>query len=307
MRILVTGGAGYVGSTLVPMLLEQGHRVRVYDVLKFGGHGLLPCCQNRSFELIKGDVTDPAGVKRRSTGWTPSSTSPRSSATPLARRSLTSPRRPTSRGPAPCSGSASPTRRSSSPRPAASTARSPTTSAARTPPRPDHALRRDQGRRRADGPRRRQQRRLPLRHRLRRQQPDAAGPDAQRLHLPGRQEPQPDRLRRGLQADLRPRPDMARSFIFALERWDAVKDDVYNVGHESHELHQGGGRPKILEHVNYYLHFAEVGRTPISATTRSPTRRSARRDSRPRRPRPRHRRAGPAAKLIEFQNPFANV
>ena len=64
MRILVTGGAGYVGSTLVPMLLEQGHRVRVYDSLKFGGHGLLPCCQNRHFELLKGDVCDPEGVKK---------------------------------------------------------------------------------------------------------------------------------------------------------------------------------------------------------------------------------------------------
>src|SRR4051794_29247011 len=62
-RILVTGGAGYVGSTLVPMLLEQGHKVRVYDSLKFGGQGLLPCCQHQSFELIKGDVTDPAGLK----------------------------------------------------------------------------------------------------------------------------------------------------------------------------------------------------------------------------------------------------
>src|SRR5947209_18873410 len=64
MRILVTGGAGYVGSTLVPMLLEQGHRVRVYDALKFGGHGLLPCCQNRFFELVKGDVCDEAGVRK---------------------------------------------------------------------------------------------------------------------------------------------------------------------------------------------------------------------------------------------------
>src|SRR5262249_6473647 len=63
MRILVTGGAGYVGSTLVPMLLEQGHRVRVLDTLKFGGHGLLPCCSNRFFELVRGDVTDPAAVK----------------------------------------------------------------------------------------------------------------------------------------------------------------------------------------------------------------------------------------------------
>src|SRR5580693_6682569 len=64
MRILVTGGAGYVGSTLVPMLLEQGHKVRVYDSLKFGGHGLLPCCQNRFFELMKGDVTDADGFKK---------------------------------------------------------------------------------------------------------------------------------------------------------------------------------------------------------------------------------------------------
>src|SRR3954449_5491748 len=64
MRILVTGGAGYVGSTLVPMLLEQGHKVRVLDSLKFGGHGLLPCCQNRFFELVKGDVCDEKSMAK---------------------------------------------------------------------------------------------------------------------------------------------------------------------------------------------------------------------------------------------------
>src|SRR4051812_45350768 len=64
MNILVTGGAGYVGSTLVPILLEKGHQVRVLDSLKFGGQGLLPCCQYRTFELHKGDVTDEAAVSK---------------------------------------------------------------------------------------------------------------------------------------------------------------------------------------------------------------------------------------------------
>ena len=53
--------------------------------------------------------------------------------------------------------------------------------------------------------------------------------------------------------------DMARSFIFALERWDEVKDDVYNVGHETMNFTKEDVARKILEHVNFYLHFAEVG------------------------------------------------
>ena len=58
MKILVTGGAGYVGTTLIPMLLGLGHKVSVVDNLTFGGDSLLSFLRNKNFEFIKGDIRD---------------------------------------------------------------------------------------------------------------------------------------------------------------------------------------------------------------------------------------------------------
>jgi nucleoside-diphosphate-sugar epimerase len=56
--VLVLGGAGYLGSALVPMLLDRGYRVRVLDSLLFGKESLVAVESHPKFELIPGDVRD---------------------------------------------------------------------------------------------------------------------------------------------------------------------------------------------------------------------------------------------------------
>ena len=56
MRILVTGGAGYLGSTMVGYLLEAGHSVTVVDNFMFGEASLNHYCYNDNFDIVNGDV-----------------------------------------------------------------------------------------------------------------------------------------------------------------------------------------------------------------------------------------------------------
>jgi len=60
MRILVTGGAGYLGSVLVPTLLADGHNVTVIDNFLYGQASLLDCCHHQGLTIIRGDARDRA-------------------------------------------------------------------------------------------------------------------------------------------------------------------------------------------------------------------------------------------------------
>ena len=64
MKILVTGGAGYLGSIMVPHLLSLGHHVTVLDNFMYRQSSLAECCANPAFQVVRGDCRDEDLMKR---------------------------------------------------------------------------------------------------------------------------------------------------------------------------------------------------------------------------------------------------
>ena len=62
-KILVTGGSGYIGSVMIPMLIKEGHHVICLDNLMYNQSTLLDHCHLDSFEFVRGDVRDENKIK----------------------------------------------------------------------------------------------------------------------------------------------------------------------------------------------------------------------------------------------------
>jgi nucleoside-diphosphate-sugar epimerase len=63
-HVLITGGAGYLGSILCEHLLVAGYKVTVIDNLMYGQNSLFHLCENDSFDFVRGDVRDESCVKQ---------------------------------------------------------------------------------------------------------------------------------------------------------------------------------------------------------------------------------------------------
>ena len=62
MNILITGGAGYLGSVMCQRLLEEGHRVTVLDNLTYGAGSLFHLCADPAFDFVTGDARDESAL-----------------------------------------------------------------------------------------------------------------------------------------------------------------------------------------------------------------------------------------------------
>ena len=65
-KIFITGGAGYIGSLLVPFLLKKGHEIKVYDTLFFGSDFFK---ENKNLKIVKGDIRDVQKLKKECSGY----------------------------------------------------------------------------------------------------------------------------------------------------------------------------------------------------------------------------------------------
>jgi len=261
MRILVTGGAGYVGSAMIPMLLEKGHKVRVLDNLKFGGQGLLPCTSSRDFELTKGDVGDENALSKALegmdavihlaaiVGYPACKKEPQvaQSTNVDGTMNLLRLRRRDQKILFASTGSIY----GSIPDYVCNedTPRAPITLYGETKAKAEEAI-------------------LDAGNSVAYRFATAFGvSNRMRLDLmPNDFTYQAVKNRNlivyegGFKRTFVHVRDMARSFMFALENWDNVKDDVYNVGHESMNFTKEDVARKIMKFVDFYLHFAEVGK-----------------------------------------------
>ncbi|MEQ9360858.1 MAG: GDP-mannose 4,6-dehydratase, partial [Rhodospirillales bacterium] len=60
-HVLITGGAGYVGSLLAPQFLARGYKVTVFDIMYYGDD-FLPK-DNPNLRIVKGDIRDTAALR----------------------------------------------------------------------------------------------------------------------------------------------------------------------------------------------------------------------------------------------------
>tara|TARA_Y100001970_G_C14259265_1_gene878333 strand:+ start:3371 stop:4366 length:996 start_codon:yes stop_codon:yes gene_type:complete len=65
-KIFITGGAGYIGSLLVPFLLEKGHKIKVFDTLFFGSDFFV---KSKNLIIVKGDIRDTQKLKQECFGY----------------------------------------------------------------------------------------------------------------------------------------------------------------------------------------------------------------------------------------------